>query len=290
MSFTVDIKRETITIDGETFDVTERDGSTHYGWETTLTIEQDGEQVYEGIEARIWSDDDQGVNDPRDWSNVGTMFCDYPRYNLGDEDAPDPRDSAVECEACEGTGYADKCGDERDECEVCHGHGEIHRDIVTVLREDHGATVIMPLYVYEHSGITMRCGAPVGPMLTPDDVRSTGRFMGDDAGWDTSTVGFVWDTPKGRRECIGEDATPEQVEAALRSEVEVYASYLEGDVTGYTVEDDESGYHDSCGGFVGGHGDYTREEAYGSLALAIIERRREEIERDNAAARDIITV
>lgn len=292
MSFTVDAKRNTITIDGETFDVAERDGSTYNGWATTLTVEQDGEEVYEGIEASIWSDDDHHPDmNPRSWCNVGTMTCDHPRYDLGDDDAPDPRECYVECEPCEGTGYRfPNDNDNRDSCPVCEGAGEIERDMADVLREDHGATVILPLYLYDHGGITMRSGAPILSKVEREDMMRSGRFIGDDAGWDTSTVGFIFDTPEGVKQCIGENATRDDIIKALEGEVEVYASYLEGDVTGYTVEDEETGYADSCGGFVGGYGDHTREEAYGSIAHAIIARRREDIERADMAARDIITV
>ena len=49
--------------------------------------------------------------------------------------------------------------------------------------------------------------------------------------WDTSFVGFIYDTPEGVKQCLGDNATDEEIEAALRSEVAVYASYLEGDVS-----------------------------------------------------------
>ena len=42
--------------------------------------------------------------------------------------------------------------------------------------------------------------------------------------WDTSFVGFIFDTPEGVKQCIGDDATDEQIEQALRAEVKVYAS------------------------------------------------------------------
>ena len=60
-----------------------------------------------------------------------------------------------------------------------------------------------------------------------------------------SSVGVIFDTPEGVQQCIGDDATLEQIEAALRSEVEVYSSYLEGDITYYNVQDEETDFHES---------------------------------------------
>jgi hypothetical protein len=129
----------------------------------------------------------------------------------------------------------------------------------------------------------------IGQRVTRDDVRSSGRFVMDDAGWDTSMVGFIFDTADRVKECMGDDATDEQIEAALESEVQVYARWLEGDVTYYTVEDDETGFVEGCGGFIG-DSDECERQCFSDMETAIEKRLAELDERAEMAARDIETV
>ena len=80
-----------------------------------------------------------------------------------------------------------------------------------------GATVVLPLTLYDHSGITM--------------------YAGSGSGWDTTLVGVIFDTPERRQTCGVTD--PDKIEQLLREEVKIYASYLEGMVYAYTVTNDE---------------------------------------------------
>jgi hypothetical protein len=96
-----------------------------------------------------------------------------------------------------------------------------------------GATVVLPLGLLDHSGITMWIGG--------------GSHWSDSAGWDSGTVGFIYDTPEGREEC----GTPlDRIEEVLKSEVEVYDMELTGQVYGYVVAPDDDD-EDSCWGFYG---------------------------------------
>jgi hypothetical protein len=216
---------------------------------------------------------------PRENTNIGHMLCSYRGYDLGDEEAEQPMRCEVTCPACEGSGWSGRTlvvernlgfpdrtvslwDDEADaewftsvrgdaanidlavkeqDCHRCEGTGDATVSIQEYLRVEYGATVVLPLFVYEHSGITMRVGANV------NDLASRGRVMGDDAGWDTSLVGFIFDTP----ENLAETGCPrDQIEEALRAEVEEYAQYLEGAVCGFVVRDTETDEHlDSCWGF-----------------------------------------
>jgi hypothetical protein len=93
--------------------------------------------------------------------------------------------------------------------------------VARYLRVYYGATVVLPLWLIDHSGISM----------------CTGPFTSDPAGWDSGIVGVIFDTPATRADCWGnETPTVEQVTAALESEVATYASWLEGDVWTVTVE------------------------------------------------------
>jgi len=81
-------------------------------------------------------------------------------------------------------------------------------------------TVMLPLYIYDHSGITMNTSGYSCP-------------------WDSGQVGYIYAT----RETILKEFSAKkltaklrrQVEDILRSEVKTYAQYLEGDVYGYVI-------------------------------------------------------
>lgn len=157
------------------------------------------------IRAKIVQED--GPESPREWDNLGVMACWHRRYNLGDEQ---PK--------CEPSEYQDDLPE---------------------------GSVILPLYLYDHSGITM----------------STSGFS---CPWDSGQVGIIYATPDKIRENFSvteiTDEIREKVTACLRSEVEIYDHFLTGNVWGFVIErSDECDccHHvewesvDSCWGFIG---------------------------------------
>jgi hypothetical protein len=80
--------------------------------------------------------------------------------------------------------------------------------------------ISLPLFLYDHSGITM----------------STGRFS---CPWDSGQVGFIYVSREKIRETYGwkviTKKREERIYEILRGEVEVYDQYLTGDVYGYLV-------------------------------------------------------
>lgn len=160
---------------------------------------------HSGVDVRICYDDDP--TSPREWSNIGTMICWHSRYNLGDEQASHDYDSLD--------------------------------DLVASF----DARVILPLYLYEHGGITMN----VGGFLDP---------------WDSGQVGYIYVTAETIREeysCKRISARRlADVERVLRQEVETYDEYLTGRVYGYVVDEDGPD-EDSCWGIYGLK--YCKEEA-----------------------------
>ena len=142
--------------------------------------------------------------DPRDWDNLGTMACWHGRYELGDVQ-PDERPA----------------------------------EYVEALPE---GTVILPLYLYDHSGITM-------------------NTTGFSCRWDSGQVGIIYATPEDIASC-GAGTTTEDIERYLTGEVETYDNYLTGSVYGYVVEKssvcDKGETHwdhvDSCWGYYGDDG------------------------------------
>jgi hypothetical protein len=306
MTTEFNIPMGTITVDGVRYDVETH--STDRGKRFTIMLGD--EDVFDGLEGKVEYEEHIDENDnPRQDSNVGVMSVSYRGYDLGDEDISQ-EDFEIECPTCEGsgdsphwivgfhrtaeplvTGSEDECQDWLDRrldvlsgsyyiepigCSHCQGEGRIVANPADFFKKTRGARVVLPLIVYEHSGITMRCG-------------HVGDIVGDSAGWDTSFVGYIFDTPEQIKECMGDDATDEQIEKALRGEVESYASYLEGDVSWWQVEDEETGFHESCGGYVGDN-DYAESECFSNLADALAKRIAEEAERAYWLEREVVTV
>lgn len=171
------------------------------------------------------SDGDDSGN-PRDSDmNVGIMLANGHRnYDLGDErfkDAHGEYDDAAEklAELAEDGKFA---------------------EFPTWARETLGATVVKPLWLMDHSSLSMR----------------TTNFFEDPGQWDSGIVGFIFDTAK-TRENTG--VTPQHVAEALDSEVSQYDDFIQGNVYGYTIEDPTGHEVDSCWGFLGY--EYAKESA-----------------------------
>lgn len=153
----------------------------------------------DGLTIKVWQDGDP--DDPRDWDNLGTMTCFHRRYSLGDEHSMS-----------------------QDEL----------REIVA--RED---VVSLPLYLLDHSGITMRTGSA--------EFRAC-----DPQAWDWGMVGYIWvERDKVLKECPLEAPWREWAERILQGEVETYDDYLTGNVYGYTIETASGDVLDSCFGYYG---------------------------------------
>lgn len=153
----------------------------------------------------VFYDDDADC--PRSWDNLGKMICFHRRYKLGDNH----NFSADDFNSWE--------------------------ELENILRTEENAHTILPLSLYDHSGISMSVGSPTCP-------------------WDSGRVGFIYITKdKVKSEGIDES----KVEEYLIGEVETYNQYLTGDVYRYEISRvsvcDHGCEHtelvDSCGGFFG---------------------------------------
>lgn len=156
---------------------------------------------------------DEDPESPRDWGNLGTMVCWHRRYSLGDEQ---PNMTMKD--------WARALVNIEDEDENSAEWVEIHKQYI-----------ILPLYLYDHSGITIK----------------TSPFS---CGWDSVQVGWIY-CKKG-----AEGLTDEEIRSYLISEVELYDQYLRGNVYGYAcrtlIECGECGHvreedGNSCWGFYG---------------------------------------
>jgi hypothetical protein len=166
--------------------------------------------LYKGYTIAI--DYDQDPQNPREWDNFGTMVCMHGRYALGDSFKIDNQDLGSWSEV---------------------------RDYI---ESELGGMVILPLYLYDHSGLSMKVGSY--------------RGIVEHAGWDSGQVGFIFCTDGDMvREGIKD---LDQAEALLRGEVKSYDKYLRGESYTYRITKDEKceacnhtteNFQDSVGGW-----------------------------------------
>lgn len=145
---------------------------------------------------------DEDAESPRELDNVGEMICFHPNYELGDK------------------------------------HDYNSPDEIELKEGD----IVLPLWLYDHSGISMSCGERTYPY---------------DCQWDSGQVGVIIARAEKIKE---ENLSDEQVRKILKSEVEVYDLFIRGQVYGYLIEkpvtceccDNTEWEHvDSCCGFIG---------------------------------------
>ena len=170
-----------------------------------------------GYTVKIVQADGDGC-DPREMDNIGVMACKHRNYVLGDEYTPERTALFTAIE---------------------NHFGPISLAVVTrYCQIAFGSTVVLPLGLYDHSGISMYVGG-VHPL--------------DSGGWDSGMVGVIFDTER-TRENLGIDllwTVTGSIEKALRTEVEQYDKYLTGDVWGIMVEDNLGDEIESCWGYLG---------------------------------------
>lgn len=190
---------------------------------------------YRGLTIKAVHDSD--CESPREWSNVAIMACAHRRYNLGDSDGMLEarhairdsrfyRDTWEESESGEFTfkGVKRDCFDLSDPSDLWEAM-QLCTDIEC-----------QPLYLYDHSGITI----------------STGRFS---CPWDSGQVGFAFVTlERLKAESYFKRWTPAARQWArdrINGETEVYDHYLTGQVYGFVLASDSDDHMDSVWGFYG---------------------------------------
>lgn len=160
---------------------------------------------------------DENAEDPREWDHLGKMICFHRRYNLGD-----------------------KHNYKADEFE---GWEELR----ALIEENEGKILVsLPLYLFDHSGITMKTSSELFRMC-------------DSAGWDWGTVGAIValeeDVKKNFLVKEITDEIKEKTIGVLKAEVEEYDHYLTGEVYGIVEEKYDENFeqidHDSCWGYLG---------------------------------------
>lgn len=172
------------------------------------------EIVTENKKYRIKIVQDPSPESPREWDNLGTMVCFHGRYDLGDKHDYDHRD---------------------------YSGWEEQRKVIS---KNEDVCVILPLYLYDHGGITM-------------------NTTGFSCTWDSGQVGWIFvSKEKVRKEYNVKRINKELVEKVTKvlvGEVETYDQYLQGDVYGYEIYEvdtcdlgcEHETIIDSCWGYYG---------------------------------------
>lgn len=206
---------------------------------------------YRGHNINIYHDDD--VESPRDWDTAGTIACFSVRYALGDKHSYNNSVSGFLCALVEET-----CKKEEIAAALL-SMGQVSMDDIDKINTDpyyymrsvdsaptfylsilDRHVVILPIFLYDHSGITIRT-SPFSCL------------------WDSGQVGYIYITYEKAKQEYGfetiDQGAVEKIKAYLINEVNIYDQYLTGDVYYYTVEPKENnkmpGCTDSCGGFYG---------------------------------------
>lgn len=144
---------------------------------------------------------DPSPDNPRDWDNLGVMVCFHRRYHIGDN------------------------------------HGYANPTQLTRLFET-GDYYYLPIYAYEHGGIT------ISTRLEPH---------WPDKQWDCGQLGYIYTSKaKVRQEWKVQRISKklrQQVMEILKTEVKIQDAYMNGRVYGYIVRDPIGEEIDSSWGF-----------------------------------------
>ena len=180
-------------------------------------------------------------NSPRDWCNAGTFITAHRRYNSPDE--------------FNGSCVFEHLASEFDiyKWDREYREHELEDDPQVIFDKANKLGVVVPVYMYDHSGVSYRASTGGNPFHCR---------------WDSGLAGVIYmtkaDVLKEWGKPGAKNLTPQlraKAEACMTSEVDTYSSWASGDVYCFTVE-----YHGetiaSCHGYIG-EDDYAMTEGVG---------------------------
>jgi hypothetical protein len=131
---------------------------------------------------------DEIADSPRDWDNLGTIAYRHRRYTLGEIEIPRSLETIEEVEKW--------------------------------LIETHEAVFFIPIYAYEHSGISL-------------SLNRTGQYADR---FDSGMIGYFFVTQKQLdSEGLNAETDKEKIIEILKCEIKTYNAYLNGEVYGFQL-------------------------------------------------------
>ena len=230
--------------------------------------------------------DPEPLNPREEYENLGTMACWHRNYILGDEKRGDRT-----CDKGEPEEYLLDLA--RKAVSPNYPEALLVKNQHAILAKHY---VILPLYLHDHSGLSISTGAFSCPwdsgqvgFIYCDLAAARANHALPNATWKTQVK---WQDKEGK---IGTVTLREHTERVLKGEVNTYDQYLTGQVYGYEVSHDETGKEESCWGF------YQDENAGAEDSYVLVQARdiaehldkqanKEAAEVAIWAARDCVTV
>lgn len=191
---------------------------------------------------------DNDPPNPRDDEHLGKMVCFHRRYRLGDEHNYVDKDDFLRDMYLKTVGDDERGAKRYERALDLMNHKikepfdspayerAVDERLLRVISEKY---IMLPLYLYDHSGLTM-------------------NTTGFSCQWDSGQVGWIYASKEDALKEFGGKSftasTRQKAEARLRSEVEVYDTYLSGECYGYELYKNGE-LEDSCWGFIGSYKD-----------------------------------
>lgn len=185
---------------------------------------------------------DDFLENPRSWDNLGTIAYRSDRYNLGDWELGGSEENLlIEIAFHEGThddifvavkDFADAKYSYMTDV-LGYSHEQASNEADAWLQEESCRVfdklyISLPVYAYIHGGITI----------------STGGFS---CPWDSGQVGIIYVD----RNVLQHFEDEEQVIKALKAEIEIFDSYLQGFCYAFSITDQFDELHESYSGYIG---------------------------------------
>lgn len=152
---------------------------------------------------------DEATESPREWDNLGTMVFTHGKYDF-------PK-----------------------EIEFDFDDYNSWNEVKDAIRKKYGPMLITKVWLYDHSGLSF----------------STESFYGKlpqgHAEFDSGVIGFMFVTKKDIRKEYGRAGKKEMEKAfaILKSELDIYNSYANGECYRFSVTDADDNLLDGCGGY-----------------------------------------
>ena len=176
---------------------------------------------YKGYKITITQD--ECPESPREWSNLGIIAYKHSRYTLGDELINDPIEWL-----CEKLNLSELAVSR-----IYKKYNYVDSDIFEYLEKRFlSEFVALPLYIYDHSGITI-------------------NTQGFSCPWDSGQFGWIYTTNEKVKEIGLQKSSREKLIEYIRGEVKTFDQYIRGDVYCYEIMDGNDKFIDSCCGFYG---------------------------------------